>query len=1313
MMRLHALLVFLMFMLMLPVSGQNQYPLKKVLVVCEGNGDLKNFATGDARQLAELFGHFNTATTIKGSSKYNSGELNNYDYIFYIGFNPKATVPQKFTDDIVQTTKQVIWLNTGFLDFSQRYNLKKLYGFSVKSFDSLSQYDAVRSGSITFIKGEPNCNVIEISNRSMVQVLATTSSSKRHTEIPYIVKSKNLLYIADSPLASANEVDRYLLFSDMLHEIFNEQHETAHHAIIRIEDVTPMENPEKLKEIADILSSKGVPFLVAAVPFYVNPSEGIRISLSDKPDMVDALRYMVQKGGVICMHGITHQYKGITAADFEFWDESRNKPIKDESAEAFSKKFELGIQEFMRNGLYPVVWETPHYTGSFLCYQTAAKFFSSAIEQRLSMEDFEYGQMMPYIINKDLFGQKIYPENLGYIPLDPDKNVSLGYVNKILKGAKANLNVRDGFASCFFHAFLDLSLLDVLVDGIQKLGYTFYDVSQQNNWVKTKDRIIMTGNGTYTITLADQYLNEGYFNEDGDLVKKEISAGRITGPVTKTIELDPGCLYKAEPMEYREHEYTFGEKMLNSVGKIYDNFFSANQRWKEAKVAVMWNEYSKGAAYNDQASFASTFRSVNLRVDTIFLHQQRNFERYNVLVVPQSVIDSLSEKDYDYIVSFIQQGGNLITDTKSELSKELGFEFAPIQMQVSKLRDKYYPEENITWRYTELVHKCLFKESDEAFCFDQTTDAPMVVGRKIGKGKVIYINSRFDPNSQLGYSHYPFLLHYVRKFFEARPILKRSSLEFYFDPGFRHTFSIENLVKQWVIQGIRIIHVAGWHEYPKYTYDYQRLVNLCHANGILVFAWIEPPQVSQKFWKEHPEWREKNYKGIDIQPSWRYPVTLTDPNCLNAMTEHFKKFLNDFDWDGVNLAELYFEAGKGFDNANLFTPMHPTARAEVKKYFGFDPVNLFNPSSEYFWKTNSYAKNAMVKYRIEKVDEVYEKILSSISYLTKSKPGFKIIVTAMDSFGSPELKEQIAVDMESIIKLQKKYGFMLQVEDPASLWSTDPLRYIDIGKKYEQLLGGTSHLLLDLNILSFRKKEEVTPFPTLIQTGTECFHLINAASLGAPRSTIYSESSINPQDMLFVSNAFAAEVEYNYINGGYEVKSPYSFYLQLPKDYKEIQIDNVPLSPARDNEFLIPAGSHKITLYKESVSFSAHELQTRILSFTGNLLNVAYGQRDVQFQYESDGRAIVALNRKPTSLKVDGEDYPVIPMKGNDCFSIFLPHGKHAVVIVAGDMFTYGINLTSLWSITGIAIFGSLGVAILLLMYFALKLVKRKYSVVK
>jgi uncharacterized protein YdaL len=1291
----------------LELFGQT-YPVKKILIVVEGSTDLKNYAMGDGRQLAELMGHFSTAVTIQGVNQYISNELNRFDYTFYIGFSAHNSAPVRFMQDVYATSKPVIWLGTGFAEFSRQFDLKRKFGFSVSGIDSSANFDMVRYGSEIFTKGEPNTEIAHIKNRKLATIIATTYSSTTKKETPYIVRSKNLLFFADSPFSEATENDRYLLFADMLHDILHEQHPESHNAIIRIEDVDVLEDPDKLRQIADILSSRGIPFLVGVIPYYVDPGEGIRLSLSDKPDFVDALQYIVKNGGTIVMHGVTHQYKGVTAVDYEFWDSNTNKPIKDETADADARRLEMGIQECMKNGIYPLVWETPHYTASFTLYKTVAKYFSTVCEQRLSIEDADYSQYFPYVINKDLFGQTIYPENLGYVPLDSDKVRSRKYVENIIRNAKTNLYVRDGYASVFFHPFLDLDLLKQLVDGIQGLGYTFVDLREKTNWVKTKDRVILSGSQSYTVNLNDQYLSETYFDASGEITNKIISDKRIKGPITKTIVLGPDEFYKAEPTEFRERPVSLATKIVTRAEKIYNNFFPADENWQPARVALLWNHYAQGASYNDQASFASVFQSVNIRVDTFFLGQQLDLSKYNLLIVPYAYVDSMKKEDYDVITDFVQNGGNLITDMKNDLAEEVGISFVKTKIRVGRIRDTYFPEEPIVWRYPELVSKFETGDVDKVFCTDEISDAPVVIGKKFGNGKVIFIGSHFDPRSQHGYSLYPYLLEYVREYFHLRPFIRREKLEVYFDPGFRHSYSIEQLVKQWVDEGIRVVHVAGWHEYPKYTYDYARMIRLAHANGILVYAWLEPPQVSQKFWNDHPEWREKNYKGEDIRPSWRYPVAMTDPQCLAAMADNYEKLLTEFDWDGVNIAELYFDAGRGLEDPKYFTPMHPSARTEFKRRFGIDLVSVFDPNSPTFWRNNPQIENEIVNYRVEKLDAVYDLLLSRFNAIAQKKEGFQIIVTAMDGLGSPELRQNLGVDIDSVIARQKRYGFLLQIEDPASKWSTDPFRYVDIGRKYSEVVGDKHKLLLDLNILSFRKKDAVTPFPTQIQTGTESFQLIRAAALGASRSTIYSEASVNPQDMGLFANALAAEVQYTLLDDGYQISAPYSLTLKMPADVKEISVDGVLQSSFRNNRFTIPSGTHVIHVGSgTSNSFSTHELQTRIMGMTGTLLTESFGLRTVSFEYESHRRTLVSFSNIPTAVAVDGAEYAFNVMKGNDCYTIFLPPGNHSVEVVTGDQFSYGINVTSLWSTTAIAMFGSGAVSALFLMYLSLKFTKR------
>jgi uncharacterized protein YdaL len=39
-----------------------------------------------------------------------------------------------------------------------------------------------------------------------------------------------------------------------------------------------------------------------------------------------------------------------------------NTKIKVDSKDYVEKKIKIGLEEFWKNNLYPLIWETPHYT---------------------------------------------------------------------------------------------------------------------------------------------------------------------------------------------------------------------------------------------------------------------------------------------------------------------------------------------------------------------------------------------------------------------------------------------------------------------------------------------------------------------------------------------------------------------------------------------------------------------------------------------------------------------------------------------------------------------------------------------------------------------------------------------------------------------------------------------------------------------------------------------------------------------------------------------------------------------------------------
>jgi len=357
-------------------------------------------------------------------------------------------------------------------------------------------------------------------------------------------------------------------------------------------------------------------------------------------------------------------------------------------------------------------------------------------------------------------------------------------------------------------------------------------------------------------------------------------------------------------------------------------------------------------------------------------------------------------------------------------------------------------------------------------------------------------------------------------------------------------------------------------------------------------------------------------------------------------------------------------------------------------------------------------RSQIIKYRVDKITELHDRFLKRIYDFARDRNGYQVIVTAMDSHNSPEMVEDLGLDTETIIGLQKKYGFLLQIEDPQNKWSTNPARYLNMGQQYAAKLGGEDKLLLDLNILNFRNRDEITPFPTLIQTGIESYQLIRYSALGANRFTIYGEATVNPQDLSFFAYASSSRVKYTNVKDGYEVESPHSFVMKLPKSIKVIKVDDKNLVGCRNNIYVIPAGKHLINIRNTDLGgFNAVELQPQIVSFTGNILDVNYGMRKIWVKYESNERALISVNSGITTVRIDGQKYPAEPMKGNDCNTIYLPPGTHEVDIETVSSFVYGIDLTSFWSTKFIALFGSIAVSMLLVMYFVLKYVRRRFEV--
>jgi uncharacterized protein YdaL len=1282
----------------------------RVLIVYEGKDSRGNPAKGDALQLFQLLGHFDLQKKMVAANDYRGGESNGFDYLFFDGFSTTCQPPDKFLDDAYNFKGTLVWLNTGIMAMNARHNLSGKYGFVPVSYDSTAGFDAVvpADKDFRFDKGDNYLTMISITDRSKVTVLAS-AFAPHHVVAPYAIRTGNLYLFGDSPFSYIGPTDRYIFFAEKLHDILNQEHPEFHSAMIRIEDVDPTEDPSSIRKITDLLYSEQVPFMIAVVPFYVDPSNNTRISMSDKPDMVDALRYAEAHGATIVMHGVTHQYHGVTDNDYEFWDGILNKPIANDNAAYVQQKLETGVEELMRNGIYPLAWETPHYGASEIDYAAIAKVFSTAVEERIVMDDLDYSQDFPYVIRSDMYGERIVPENVGYVPIGTPEEEEKA-VKDIIAAAKANLYVRDGFATAFFHPFMPIDLLKEIVDGIRDLGYTFVSLRDSSNIVRLPDRVIVSGKGSFKIAMEDQYLKEVYLNENGVRVKRDITSKRVTETVSRDIDLKPGWIYAAEPVEYREKELTFFDHVMIALKDLWKSIFPEKNRVTPAAAAVLWDSSATGGGKLDEASFTAALRSVGIPVDTLSTVDLGSLDAYNLVIVPYAVADSLPDSLYEVLEKFVTDGGNLITDAKNPLALDLGVKFSQNAMRLEKVRDRLFPEELLSWGNFETVHRIDVQEGDQIICTNDVNDAPIAIARKYGKGKFISMSARFDPVTDAGYSRFPYFIEWIKNYFQLYPALRRDDLEMYFDPGLRKNISVETLVKEWAARGIRVIHVAGWHEYPKFMYDYDRLIRLCHAYGIKVYAWIEPPQISKKFYDDHPQWHEKNYKGEDVRPDWRYPVALTDTACLNAASAWTSKFLASYDWDGVNIGELYFGGEGAPADPRLLTPFDTEARNLFRKKYGFDPVQLFQSSSPHYYKNSPEDWRSFLDFRAALVTTLTEHFLSLATEAFKDKPGTQIILTVLDQKSFPALRTSIGVDVDQIIRLQKEYPFVLNIEDPEVNWNSDPRRYIAIGNTYRKLLGpDSSDLMMDLNILAFRQSSYNGVFPTKTPTGLESYLLVNSAVQAAPRTVIYSEATVYPQDLAEFAFASVPQAGFRITPEGFAVNAPYSTSLRLSEDVAEVSVDGRIVYPYLPGYFAIPSGDHIVKIVKANVNpFESGLMQSHIEAASCDILSERTFQRGVEFTYDSPSRCAVSFGKIPYAVLVDDHDVAFTVSREEQHYGIVLPPGQHKVLVVLESTVSYGIDVTSLWSSSLIAIFGSLAGGILVILYFVLKVRRRR-----
>jgi hypothetical protein len=588
----------------------------------------------------------------------------------------------------------------------------------------------------------------------------------------------------------------------------------------------------------------------------------------------------------------------------------------------------------------------------------------------------------------------------------------------------------------------------------------------------------------------------------------------------------------------------------------------------------------------------------------------------------------------------VKTGVALILEGPSPLAAAFGFKPGTETVPVIHLVDIHNPTLPVIWNKPLEIPKTEIPADACVFAKDRWSGQPLVAGFKSGSGAVLWVAAPPGPS---GYERFPYLMQSLADLgFE--PSFRGSGLWAFFDYSYRTRADPDYLAARWRKAGIAALHVASWHFYdPEPAHDeyLKLLIAACHRHGILVYAWVEMPHVSEKFWNDHPQWREKTAVLQDAQLDWRKLMNLQNRDCAEAARAGLTAMMQRFDWDGVNLAELYFESLEGASSPARFTPMNDDVRAEFKSKAGWDPLEI--------WSKHNDAKSLreFLDFRADLALRMQQEWLAAAETF---RPGLDIVLTHVDDRFDTGMKDAIGADVSRVLPLLDKHAFSFLIEDPATVWNLGPQRYPEIAKRYQPLTPHTSKLAIDINIVD--RYQDV--YPTKQQTGTELFELVHLASASFPRVALYFENSILPPDLPLL--AASAAVVKSYSKEKRRVTLDSERGVELLWNSEGALVDGKPWPMLSKTSVRLPPGAHSIEAAAKRDGVAIEDLNAVLLSASTD------GKR-VNFEYSSDSRAIVRFDRRPQQLEIDGTPLAATCIEGSDC-AILLPPGAHKISAV-------------------------------------------------
>lgn len=591
----------------------------------------------------------------------------------------------------------------------------------------------------------------------------------------------------------------------------------------------------------------------------------------------------------------------------------------------------------------------------------------------------------------------------------------------------------------------------------------------------------------------------------------------------------------------------------------------------------------------------------------------------------------------------------VILEGTGAAAKSLGFTVRGENLLVRRVEDIHAPGLPILWAQPVQLPVVQVPGGFRVLAREKWRGAPLTAAMKVGSGGILWLAN--SPGAT-GIERYPYLLQAAIEF-GLQPPARGTNLWAFFDSAYRIRADPDYLARRWREAGISVLHAAAWHNMePDAAQDafLEKLIEACHRHAILVYAWFELPHVSEKFWADHPEWRDKTAMGQDAQLDWRKLMNLQNPECKRAVEESVAKLMERFDWDGINMAELYFESLEGAGNPARFTPMNEDVRAAFRAAARFDPKELFDAGSARAAGKNAAGLRQFLDFRAGLAAQMQTDWLEVCDRLKKTKPHLDAMLTHIDDRFEPGIRDALGADVARVLPALEKRRQMLLIEDPATLWNLGPDRYRKLGEKYAELTRDGKNLAIDINVVE--RYQDV--YPTKKQTGVELTELVHQAATSFRRVALYVENSLEKQDLPLLPYAASTATVTRPFADEWRVENRDAVRIAWRGP---VELDGRLWPVGDEASVLVPAGKHVLRPGLETAAL-------RIADFNGDLRSATVTKTQLDFGYHSRGRALANIKGPVGRVEVDGVEWNVPGLLNAERITSFvLPAGQHLVTV--------------------------------------------------